>query len=266
MMTKPPCRFAKWIENGHSMTHPIVSVVSYLNSYPFVYGLEHSGLIKGFDLIKDTPAFCADRLASGEAIAGLVPVAALALLPNSKLISEFAIAAHGNVRSVLLLSKVPLQKISQIVFDPESLSSNALTRILAVKYWNLEIEWKRVAEVPNPMALPETMIAIGDKAFQLAPAYPFCIDLAAEWYKMTGLPFVFAVWAGNSSLIPQQFNEALEWGIARKEEAIKQYGSAGISVEEAISYLNNNIQYKMNADCYKAMDLFLRLLKEITPE
>lgn len=247
------------------MRKPVVSVVSYLNSYPFVYGLEYSGLAKSMELLKDPPARCAERLIKGEAVAGLIPIAALIDLPKYNIISDFVIAAKGHVKSVLLLSQVPPAQINQIVLDSESRSSNALTKVLAKNYWRKDIDWVNSNEGISLERIPETMIAIGDKAFQLAPLFPYKVDLAAEWFDMTGLPFVFAVWAGQQDFVLAGFNEALEWGVNHKAEAVKQYGSAGISHSDAVDYLNHNILYKLNDDCRKAMELFLILLKEITP-
>ena len=116
-----------------------LSVVSYLNTAPFISGikkaqLEQQGLV---ELSLDYPSICAQKLIAGQVDVGLVPVATLPLLPNYSILGNTCIGAHGKVDSVMLLSDVPLAEIEEIVLDFQSLTSINLCRLLARDYWNI---------------------------------------------------------------------------------------------------------------------------------
>ena len=116
-----------------------LSVVSYLNTAPFISGikkaqLEQQGLV---ELSLDYPAICAQKLISGQVDVGLVPVATLPLLSNYSILGNTCIGAPGKVDSVMLLSDVPLSEIEEIVLDFQSLTSISLCRLLARDYWKI---------------------------------------------------------------------------------------------------------------------------------
>ena len=112
-----------------------ISAVSYLNSLPFVYGIKNSGFLKNIELSLDVPSVCADKLISGKADIGLVPVAAIPLIKNARIVSDFCIGADGKVQSVLLISRKPLQEIQKVYLDLESRTSVGLAKVLAKEYW-----------------------------------------------------------------------------------------------------------------------------------
>ena len=125
-----------------------ISVVEYLNSTPFVYGLLNSGYLDNSEvqLELDIPSVCAKKLVDGTADVGLVPVAIIPALKEHYVLTDYCIGAIGKVNSVLLLSNVPLTDIKTILLDFHSNTSVALTRILASKLWNISPEWKNAEE------------------------------------------------------------------------------------------------------------------------
>ena len=191
-----------------------ISAVSYLNTIPFVYGIQKSGHMKDFRLDLDVPAVCAAKLKNGEADIALVPVGALPEFDHPEIVSEYCIGARGKVRTVLLLSQQPLDQISQVHLDHDSMTSVKLVKVLAKNFWKISPGWKNL--YPGQPELPgnlESMVAIGDKTFELVKHYKYIYDLAEEWTKFTSLPFVFAVWM-SSGPVPGPFvkslNDALE--------------------------------------------------------
>src|SRR5450759_4990834 len=118
-----------------------ISAVKYANTYPFIYGLIESGFDKKAILETDHPADCAAKLISGKVDIGLIPVAALPLLKEHHIISDFCIGAIGNVRTVLLLSNCPFDEIETILLDYRSRSSVNLTKVLAKNSWKKEFKW-----------------------------------------------------------------------------------------------------------------------------
>lgn len=136
------------------------------------------------------PSRVLEQLRSGAADAVLLPVAALAAQPDLEWIQGLGICATQKVRSVLLKCQVPLHQVRTVETDPASLSSNALVRLLFRYHWKKAVQY--VAPGTSPAA--DASVMIGDRALCAPPAAAGDIDLAAAWYELTGLPFVFAVW------------------------------------------------------------------------
>lgn len=236
-----------------------ISLVSYLNSYPFHYGLQQAAEGSWDSLRIVPPAQCAIDFMEGRSDVALVPVGALPFIPSHEILEPYCIAADGVVKSVLLVSRIHLSEIREVTSDADSRSSNAL------------VQWFFSEQLDQPMTMlpsdveSEARVVIGDKAFALAGEYPYVYDLAEEWKKGTGLPFVFAVWIyrpGLEASSLQKLNEALQYGISHKEEALQQMGTSGLTFEKALSYLNDNIIYRMDETAKQGMQLFLKQLNK----
>ncbi len=116
-----------------------ISSVSYINSLPFIYGIENSIFLNGNHILyKDSPANCADKLISNTIDLGLIPVAEILKIKNPQIISDYCIGAVGKVRTVLLLSQVPLSEINTILLDYESRTSVNLVKVLAEEFWKIK--------------------------------------------------------------------------------------------------------------------------------
>src|SRR5690606_2915219 len=115
-----------------------ISAVSYTNTLPFVYGLQHSSLTDQISLSLDVPSTCAHKLIHGEADLGIVPVAALPDIPHAQIVSDYCLGATGAVNSVFIYSEKPAAAIKSIRLDSQSRTSNALARVLLHHYWKNE--------------------------------------------------------------------------------------------------------------------------------
>jgi chorismate dehydratase len=246
-----------------------ITAVSYYNTLPFIYGLTHSGLLSGFELSLDVPSECARKIITVEADLGLIPVGALPGIPDYKLISNFCIGADKEVKSVLLLANSALQDLKTIYLDTDSRTSVNLVKILAQNFWNIHPQWKSLKELNGNLSREEGIVLIGDKTFGLSSKYPYCYDLAGEWIKYTGLPFVFAAWITRKPLparFESDFQSALAWGTDHREESVIIAEKPHITEQELISYLKNDISYPLDARKLKGMELFLKYLSEINQE
>lgn len=241
-----------------------VSVVSYLNSRPFIYGLQHSSIQNKINLSLDTPAECASKLINGKAQVGLVPVAAINQVNKAQIITDFCIGADGRVDSVLLLSRNPLEKINRILLDYQSRTSVQLVKILARQYWKIEPEFMDASSgFENQIEGGTAAVVIGDRALAWKEDYEFSLDLALEWKQFTSLPFVFACWVSNVSLghsFLKEFNEALQYGLNHRNELITELRSHSGFYPETEAYLKNRISYDLNDEKRKGMELFLQLI------
>lgn len=240
-----------------------ITAISYYNTLPFIYGITHSGLLSDYKLNLEVPSVSARRIISNEAEIGLIPVGALPGISNYHIVSNLCIGADKDVKSVLLLANIDLKDLKTIYLDTDSLTSVNLVRILADKYWKIRPLWKSLSEMNGKLSKEDGMVLIGDKTFGLSGQYPFCYDLAGEWIKFTGLPFVFAVWISRQPLpadFEKSFQAALTWGVEHREESIMMAVNPHISGKELISYLKNDISYNMDEQKKKGMELFLKFL------
>lgn len=227
-----------------------VSAVSYTNTKPFIYGLEHSDILNDIDLSLDIPSDCARKLIENKADIGLVPVAALLQIPDFKIVSDYCIGATGAVNSVFIFSNKPIQEIKTLRLDSESRTSNALARVLLKNYWNLNPELVTVNE--------DAFVEIGDRTFGKKAKYPFVYDLAEHWMNFTGLPFVFAVWAANKPInqdIINKLNTAFKFGVDNRQAVIPNIiRNDNFDLED---YLMHKIDFHFNDDKRIALDKFL---------
>lgn len=246
-----------------------VSAISYLNTIPYVYGLLHSEVIGSIELSYDYPAECARRLIAGEAHVGIVPVATLPHIPNGKIVSDFCIGAEGAVRTVVLLSNTPMQDIRRVFLDYQSRTSVNLARVLCKHFWGIMPQWEPLSPQMDVggFANSDGVVLIGDRVFEAENRYAYRYDLASEWLKFTGLPFVFAVWAANRNLSDDflsKFNAALQHGISSIPLAVGElYGGGAVSHDEAEYYLAHNISFNLTKKKREAISLFLRYVSDI---
>jgi len=244
-----------------------ISVVRYANSYPFIFGLTHSGFDKKVIINTDHPADCAAKLASNIVDIGLIPVAALPMLNEYHIISDFCIGTNGKVKTVMTLSYSLFDKIDTIYLDYRSLTSVNLVQILAKNYWNREFNWIKTNENFDFTKINknEAVTLIGDQCFEYEKHFNYGIDLALEWKNFTGLPFVFACWVANKQIDREfidEFSCALKLGVENISAVVAEMGQTSIiKGAELEQYLTENIDYKLNADKKKALELFLSLLR-----
>ena len=243
-----------------------ISAVSYLNTFPFVFGLKESGLLKKFKLELDVPSICAEKLKNGSVDIALVPVGALPEIGQFYYLSDYCIGAVGEVKTVLLLSKVPLAQIKHVYLDFDSRTSVELVKVLAKNHWRIDPLWENLKPGFASMSKDyESLVAIGDKTFQLRKDFPYVYDLAAEWINFTGMPFVFAVWVARTKLpydILQQFTCALSYGTEHKRECIGYFRKKiPTTFDDCLRYLEENISYEFDEKKKEGLTKFLSFLE-----
>ena len=244
-----------------------ISVVKYLNSVPLIWGMLHGRQQGKHELQFATPAHCADAVREGKADIGIIPAIEYHRIDHLQIISGIAIASKARVRSVLLLSKVPIEKIQSVAVDTSSRTSVAFLRILLGKFYSRTVNL--IPSAPRP----EEMLQGADSALVIGdPALTYCgsaevYDLAAEWKKFTGLPFVFAFWAGhrdqNLSLCRKDFEDSREFGLAHVDDISSEYAlKLNMQPAEVKVYLTENINYSLDEENRQGLRLFYKLALE----
>lgn len=222
---------------------------------------ENQDFLSQVDLQKDIPSVCAQKLLNNEVDLGLVPVAIIPKLKEVHIISDYCIGAIGKVKSVLLVSDVPLEKIENIYLDYHSRTSVRLCQLLAKEFWKIKPNYLKAeagfeTEINNKTA----GVIIGDRTFHLPKQFEYIYDLSEEWMKWQNLPFVFATWVSNKKLpdsFIELFNQVIGNGVTHIENAVAKYQVNFIPRQKQIDYLTNDISYPFDQNKRKGLSLFL---------
>lgn len=235
-----------------SSRKPRVCAVSYLNTVPLVWGLQHDAALKQVcDLRFALPSKCADELRSGEADLGILPAIEMSrqgldYFPN------IGISSIGPVRSILIVSKVPFREIKTLATDAGSRTSVMLSRIiLGEKYGATPKLISQAPELATMLGTADAALLIGDAALYVDPAQlPFeTLDLGAEWTSLTGLPMVFAVWSGRKDMIREPLGKALtdscRYGLSHLDEIVPMEAKSRKMPEPLVhKYLHEYIKFE----------------------
>jgi len=269
-----------------------VSIVEFLNTAPLVWGLTDGPLSGRYDLSFTVPSLCAEALRSGAADIAIIPAIEYQRIPGVVLLPEMAVAAKGEVRSILLLAKKPVQLAKRIALDTNSRSSAALVRLLCRGLWNISPEF--VDAAPDPAAMladADAALLIGDPALRVriqmdalhakqsaAPGAECCTgdasdlpvpgvdtlflyDVAQQWREMTGKPCVLAVWAGRREVVTPEvvadFLASRDYGLAHIGDIAE--GAAlklDLPPNALESYLRESIDFSLDAENLAGLNLY----------
>lgn len=249
---------------------PRICAVSYLNTVPLVWGLLHDETLRhGHELSFRLPAECAEALRNGTVDVGLVPAVELLRQPLEAL-PGVGIAALGPVRSILLISRCPISEIRTLATDSSSRTSVMLSRIiLEERYGVSPMLISRPPVLDDMLAEADAALIIGDPALRLEPnslPYPQVIDLGAEWFELTGLPMVFAVWAARrgfaSTALAQMFKHSYAYGAAHLEDIVRDSSAVhGVTPAVAREYLTRYIKFPLGPREMAGLNKFLLLAR-----
>lgn len=253
-----------------------IAASTYLNSAPLVYSFARAERAGGIEFLGDTaPARCAEMLRTGLCEVALIPVIEYQRIARLRLIPEVAVASKERVRSVILAARRPLRDVRRVALDTSSRTSQTLLRILCRRHFGIEPEF--IERTPEPGSGCENMfegneaaLLIGDPAMQIEAAASErgleIYDLAAEWRAMTGLPFVFAVWATRAEVeerypgLAERFIAAKAEGLAHREEIASRYAAEiGLPYDELLDYLCARVNYDLDEENIEGLSHYFEL-------
>ncbi len=253
-----------------------ISAISYLNTAPLMWDFEHGEAGRHFDISYTLPSACARDLQAGDADIGIIPAAAYAAIPGLQILPGVAIASRRAVRSILLVSKVPVEKIRTIALDTSSMTSVALTKILFGKWLGGGRKFTDMSpNVERMLATNDAGLLIGDPALQVDRSRYLTLDLAEEWIRYTGKPFVFAFWAVRSAALreappsldlAQVFQDSRDHGLtpsSLNQIAREWAPRLNLREDDVRHYLTENIHYELDPGCIEGLQLFYRYASEI---
>ena len=222
-----------------------------------------------FELDFQIPAACADRLAAGEADIGIVPSFELTK-QDLEVIPGAGIACHGAVRSILLVSARPAADIRSLAADASSRTSVQLARVILERKYGARPEvHAQPPDLEKMLRSADAALIIGDPALRIDPArLPYHVyDLGAEWMDLTGLPMVFAVWAGRpgtaTAEVGEAFRESLRYGQEKMDEIVAIESARREFAPELVrEYLTRHIVHELGEREYAGMERFLEWAAE----
>jgi chorismate dehydratase len=258
-----------------------------LNSVPLAWGIVEGDLQTEFDPILSTPAQCADQLAAGQVDIGLIPSIEYQRIAGTKIVPGVAVASRHRVKSVLLVSEVPLWRVRTVAHDKGSRTSVMLAQILFNEFYKTKPSFRAAEpDVANMLATSDAALIIGDVALQFMAtneiprienqkllvrhgSEPLQIfDLMERWQVLTGLPFVFAFWAVRSGFsdgnVVEGLNRSRDLGVASISRIAERYAEKLAMKKEFLEqYLEKNVYYYMDRSCVDGLQLFYEKAAEL---
>ena len=255
-----------------------VSAISFLNTAPLMWDFEHEAAGGEFSFHYTIPSACARALAENRADIGIIPSVTYAEIPGLVILPNIAIAAKDSVRSILLVSRKPIEDVRTVATDTSSRTSVALTQIIFAKFLGGQRKF-----TPHPPDLKEMLkghdaaLLIGDSALQISmhDTQYHLYDLGHDWHRMTGMPFVFAFWAVRLEALDRRprdldlvgtFQRSRDHGLLPENIATLAAEWApklGLSLGEVSTYLTRNIHYYLDRENHAGLLLFLQYASEV---
>jgi chorismate dehydratase len=259
-----------------------IGAVGYLNARPLVYGLETDSR---FDVRYDLPARCAELLHGGETDLGLIPSIEYLRGPQGgdtyRIVPGLAIASRGTVASVAIFTTKEMRDVRSIALDTSSRTSVALTKVMCARVFGISPRFEPLG--PNPGAMlaradaaliiGDTALFIGSGAVELpddvgnSSVMVEKIDLGQLWYETTGLPFVYAFWAGRPGAVTDEHIRTLaatrDASLTRSRDIAALYFPGDNARQEvADRYLQDNIKYFLGPDERAGLERFYQYAYE----
>ena len=255
-----------------------ISAISFLNTAPLMWDFEHDPsreIRENFVVDYTVPSLCAEALRTGSGDIGIIPVITTAEIADLVVLPDVAIAARDRVRSILLVSRRPLDEVRTVAVDTSSRTSVGLIDVLLTKFYGGRRELRPMTPALETMlASCDAGLLIGDPAMMAKTDGLYSYDLGELWRTQTGLPFVFAVWAVRKAALAQMRPDLALGGIFRssRDHGLRPENLAAIAREwapriglgepEIVRYLQDNIHYRLDEECRKGMARYFALANE----
>ena len=267
-----------------------ISIVEFLNTAPLVWGFTDGPLAGKYDLSFAVPSQCAEDLKAGRADVGIIPAIEYQRMQDVVALPGMAVASKNEVRSLLVISKVPIEHAQSFALDTNSRSSVGIARILCRRHWNIAPEFMDMAPDADAMlARADAALIIGDPALRLrirldeleakVPSSKdlccggedeplvknvqtiFVYDIAQQWREMTGHASVLAIWVARRGTVTPEivadFQASRQYGLARISEIAE--GAAlklDLPPRALERYLTENIDFSLDDENLAGLNLY----------
>jgi len=245
-----------------------IGAVRYFNSRPLIHGLAGRADVS---LSRDVPSKLAAALDNGQIDVGLVPgIDYQRSRGDWWILPAGAVSSCGEVLTVRVFSRCRMDEVQVLACDSDSHCSAALAQIIWKKRYKYRPRFTTFSyDVGRKLEVGDKTAAllIGDKVLSQLGHWPYELDLGQVWWELTGLPFVYAIWAvkdkTNADHITEVLSDACENGIANIDDIARDYGPEhGFTPERAAGYLRDNIGHRFGPDQQKGLQRFYELSLE----
>jgi len=287
---KPPLLYWDLQVTSRPVTKLRISIVQYLNTAPLVWGFTNGPLHGKYDLSFTVPSQCSEDLRTGRADVAIIPAIEYQRIDDLVILPDMAIASKKQVRSLLIVSKKPIEQVKRFALDRSSRSTQALTRILCAEKWKIAPSFFEASpDLAEMLEQADAALLIGDPALRISlgiekdsqigaegqsicPAATLAItstellyvyDVASEWRSLTELPAVLAVWAARRDVatpeVTADFLASRDFGLSHISE-ISYDASFELELPaQAIeTYLRRNIDFSLDSENRRGLDLYYR--------
>jgi len=265
-----------------------ISIVKYLNTAPLVWGFMHGPFAGKYALSFTVPSQCAEALSTGAADIAIIPAIEYQRISGLVVLPEIAIASQNRVRSLLIVSKEPIEQVRSIALDRSSRSTQALTRILAAQHWKIAPEFFETdPDLRTMLEKADAALLIGDPALRLSVAIEkkgtvslqgrgvcqaatlgidstemfYVYDVVGEWRTFTNMPAVMAVWAARPEVVTldvlRAFAASRAFGMGQIP-AICQAAARELDLPQPVleSYLRQNIDFSLGEENRRGLERY----------
>jgi chorismate dehydratase len=267
-----------------------ISIVQYLNTAPLVWGFTNGRLAGKYDLSFTVPSQCAEAMRTGAADIAILPAIEYQRIPGLVVLPDLAIASENLVRSLLIVSRKPIEQVRSVALDSSSRSTQALTRILAARHWKIDPEFfETEPDLTAMLGKADAAMLIGDPALRISMAIErqgtvgpqgraICqaaalgitgaeifhvYDVVGEWRKFSNLPAVMAIWAARPEVVTR---EVLADFSASRDFGLSQLASISLDAARELelpqqaleSYLRHNIDFSLGEENRRGLERYFQ--------
>jgi chorismate dehydratase len=267
-----------------------ISIVQYLNTAPLVWGFTNGPLAGKYDLSFTVPSQCAEAMRTGAADIAILPAIEYQRIPGLVVLPDLAIASQNRVRSLLILSRKPIEQVRSIALDSSSRSTQALTRILAAGYWKIDPEFfESEPDLTAMLEKADAAMLIGDPALRISMAIErksavspqgraICqaatlgitsaeifhvYDVVGEWRKFSSLPAVMAIWAARPEVVTGElladFSASRNFGLTQLAAiSLEAAGELELPQQALEFYLRYNIDFSLGEENRRGLERYFQ--------
>jgi chorismate dehydratase len=267
-----------------------ISIVQYLNTAPLVWGFTNGPLAGKYDLSFTVPSQCAEAMRTGAADIAIIPAIEYQRIPGLVVLPDLAIASQNRVRSLLIVSRRPIEQVRSVALDSSSRSTQAMTRILAARHWKIDPEFfETEPDLSAMLGKADAAMLIGDPALRIsmaierhstvsAPGRAICqaaalgitsaeifhvYDVVGEWRKFSSLPAVMAIWAARPEVVTP---EVLRDFCASRNFGLTQLPAISLEAAQELalpqpaleSYLRHNIDFSLGEENRRGLERYFQ--------
>jgi chorismate dehydratase len=241
-----------------------IGSVPYLNEKPLTRWFRETdaGRDSGIEVLYAVPSELARMLAAGEIAAALVSSFEYFRTPGYEIVPDVSISGQDEIESVRAFSRLPWRKTESVALDTSSLTSAALLKIILAEQQECHPAYIHHApDLPAMLRQADAALLIGDRGWLVENTGLNTLDLGSAWRRLTGMPFVYAVWLARPENMTVELMEALvrskAWGLTQldvvaEEEAVR----LGCSTAQCRHYLEDVMDYDLGPSHREALETF----------